>query len=222
MDTKAWGVIAAIAIIVAAAYWFMQPEQWPVRNDPPQRHVIVLFGDEYALGSGSSNPATRGTGPLLENRVGRPVVVMGRADDTTSMGLDRLASVLALRPGMVVVSLGMADFRRKLPREGSFENLRRLVERLHEAGALVVLVGTEPDAMGYSYKADFRQLARSTGSLLVPDALRGILTNNDLRSTPQLPNDRGYEVFAERIGDVIEPAVRRMPPVPGAPTTLAP
>ena len=68
----------------------------------------------------------------------------------------------------------------------------------------MVLVGINPGLWMDPYGAEFEDLARRLGAGLVPDILGDILGNSALMSDAIHPNDRGYELMADRI----EPMLR--------------
>jgi lysophospholipase L1-like esterase len=90
-----------------------------------------------------------------------------------------------------------------LPADQQFDNLRTIIHRIQEKGALVVLIGTEgfkilsPVDYGERYEA----LARETGAVYVPDLMKGVLGDPALMADQIHPNARGYEKIARRIAD---------------------
>jgi len=217
MNRKAFFGTVAVLAVVGLVYWLFlaPPAGWPIKHEAPTSPVIVLFGDSLAYGFGATDHNEHGLTGLLSRHFGRPVVNFGMPGDTTNDGLRRVDQALATRPGLVIVSLGGNDYLRGLPRADIFANLRKVVERFHERGAAVCIIGLEPVAsFGYTYKKDFVEVARSTGAILIPDAMRGILDRPSLRADNLHANNEGYKVLADRVIAAIAPVVAKMPPPP--------
>jgi lysophospholipase L1-like esterase len=51
--------------------------------------------------------------------------------------------------------------------------------------------------------SDYEALAARTGSALIPDILDGMLGRRELMADAIHPNDRGYELMADRIEPVL-------------------
>ena len=104
----------------------------------------------------------------------------------------------------MIVLLGGNDMLRRVPRTTTFENLEKIVTRIRARGAAVILVSVE---IGFGTGADgraYEELASRTSSALVRDILAGIFGRQALMSDGIHPNDRGYEIMADRV----EPALR--------------
>ncbi|MBX3728995.1 MAG: arylesterase [Candidatus Sumerlaeia bacterium] len=173
---------------------------WPITNAYPTGTTIVALGDSltqgYGLAAHESYPAK------LSARLGRPVINAGINGNTTADALARLDSdVLRHNPRVVLVCLGGNDLRRQWPIEQTIGNLRQIVERLHGAGALVILIGVEGDGMVLrgDQGPHYRELARQTGCVYIPNFFKGILGRPSLMHDPLHPNAAGYEVFVERL-----------------------
>jgi len=125
----------------------------------------------------------------------------------TGAALARLnSSVLSRNPRVVLVLLGGNDMLRRVPRATMFENLEEIVTRIRARGAAVILVSVE---IGFATGADrraYEELASRTSSALVGDILAGIFGRQALMSDGIHPNDRGYEIMADRI----EPVLREL------------
>jgi acyl-CoA hydrolase len=68
----------------------------------------------------------------------------------------------------------------------------------------VILAGLSLGVFTDSYGDGYEDVARRTASGLVPDILGGVLGHPDLMADQIHPNDRGYQMMADRI----EPALR--------------
>jgi lysophospholipase L1-like esterase len=191
-----------VGVAVLATWWLFPRAD---RTAPTSGSRVIAFGDSLVEGVGAS----RGHDLvwLLSTRTGTPIVNAGRRGDTTAAALARLdRDVLDRDPRVVIVVLGGNDLIRRVPREQTLENMSRIVERIRERGAGVILapvsLGTIVDRNAEGYD----EIARRTSSVLVPDILTGILGQNGMTSDPIHPNDRGYALMAARL----EPALRSM------------
>lgn len=191
---------AAIAVIAAAAVLFAL---WPsgvgsVRNLESSGSAVIAFGDSLTAGVGAS------AGTDYPSRVaaatGIEIVNAGVSGDTTEDALARIEQdVLARTPRIVIVGLGGNDFLRQVPIATTEANLRTIVRRVQEAGAMVVLLGFSFPTFGPRYDAMYEKVADEEGCLLVPDVLDGILNDAKLKSDEIHPNADGYAIMAERI-----------------------
>jgi lysophospholipase L1-like esterase len=195
--------LAAAAGAVALAILFLllrsRHDAWPITNEHPQGVAIVAFGDSltagYQVADADSYPAQ------LAPLVGREIVNRGVSGDSTVDGLARLdRDVLSLNPRVVLLSLGANDMLRRQPIEQTFANLRRIVDRIQARGALVVLIGVEGYPLLHGdYGKRYRELARETGCVYVPDILDDVLGDPALMYDQIHPNATGYAKIARRI-----------------------
>lgn len=183
--------------------------KWEVRNDPPTGETIVALGDSLTAGYGvQGNEAW----PALVSRaIGRPVINAGVSGNTTADGLRRVErDVIAHNPRVVIVMLGGNDMLRRLSVEQQFNNLREIVTRIQDSGALVILAGVEGDGLLFSgdHGPRYEALARETGSVYVRDVLSGVRGRN-MQSDRIHPTPQGHERMARAILDEAEPYLRR-------------
>ncbi len=146
------------------------------------RPIIVAFGDSLTAGYGT-NPGESYPDDLQRDLDARGyhyhVVNAGISGDTTKDGVERLASVVARHPRVVIVAFGGNDGLRGLPISSSRENLSTIVSTLNKAGAKIVLGGiTLPPNYGPDYIRQFNEtyalLARQYHAPLLPFLLKGV------------------------------------------------
>lgn len=194
-------VAGAGAGVLAIGFLVMRSRDnsWRITNEHPQGTAIVAFGDSltagYQVAETDSYPAQ------LASLVGREIVNRGVSGDTTADGLARLdRDVLSQSPGVVLLSLGANDMLRHQPIDGTFANLRRIIDRLQARGALVVLIGVEGFPLVHGDYGDrYRELARETGCVYVPDILDDVFGDPALMYDQFHPNAAGYARIARRI-----------------------
>lgn len=196
--------VVVVVLAAIAGAWFLRPGI-PRAAAPTGGRAIIAFGDSLVEGRG----ATPGNDfvSLLSKRLRVRIVNAGRSGDTTGTALQRLdRDVLSRNPRIVIVLLGGNDFLRRVPVEQTFANLQAIVKRIRSRGAAVVLVGVSIGLISDPYGSAYEQLAREAAAGLVPDVLDGILGRRELMADAIHPNDRGYEIMAERL----EPAIREL------------
>lgn len=195
---KQQAVAAAVVAIVAA--WFLWPSPYErVKNLASPNSAIISFGDSltagYGAGAGEDYPS------LLAKHLGVEVVNAGVSGDTTASALRRIDAVLANSPRIVIVGLGGNDYLGGVAIGTTEANLRTIVKRFQEAGAMVVLLGFSFPSLNANYSAMYERVADDEACLLVPNVMKGILTDRTLKSDEIHPNARGYALMAERIAE---------------------
>jgi len=170
---------------------------------------IICFGNSITEGEGSTPgndyPA------LLSKKLDTPVINAGVNGETTRDALKRLEKeVLEQNPRLVMVEFCGNDFFQSIPKQETFDNLKKVISAIQEKGAMVVLVEVRAGYFQDEYIEGFRRLARERQALLIPNIMGGILLNQDLISSDQIhPNDKGYSVIADRIYKAIKPLLAR-------------
>ncbi len=175
-----------------------------VRNLGSSGKNIISFGDSLTEGVGSGSEKSYPT--LLSEGLEVTVINAGRRGDTTAAGLSRLdRDVLERDPRLVIVLFGGNDFLRRIPLEKTREDLEEMIRRIQDRGAMVALVGLKLGLFGDEYSPLYKKVAEQYGALLVPNVLKGILSDPRLKSDTIHPNGEGYAVMAERILDRVKP-----------------
>lgn len=178
-----------------------------ITNFDSTGRAVICFGDSLTQGEGASPGQDYPS--RLARALGLEVINAGVAGDTTHAALARLErDVLSKDPRLVIVELGGNDFLQGVPRDEVFANLKEIVRRIQERGAMVVLVGVQPGLLGDATRRDYQRLARRYRAAFIPNILEGILTDPLLRSDYIHPNDAGYEQIAQRLLRVVAPLLQ--------------
>lgn len=185
------------------------------------RKAIVVFGD--SLTEGGLDTKTSYTDFLQrsidEKQLPFRVINMGISGDTTTGGLARMQSAIAMNPEIVILELGGNDGLRGIPVSATKSNLEGMITAFQKPGVQVVLAGmTLPPNYGKDYIESFERmyfdLARRHELVFIPFLLEGI--RQQLAKTPGLmntdgihPTAKGNEIVAKTVMDRIEVLLRR-------------
>jgi acyl-CoA thioesterase-1 len=197
-----------LLLLAAAAWWLFLRDAPPdfrrVANLTAPGETVVFLGDSITRGYGLREEEAFPS--LAAAALGIPVVNAGVSGDTTAAALARLdRDVLAHRPRLTLVELGGNDYLRRVPLEQTLANLDAIVERLIADGGMVLILHVSVGVMGDPYLKGFREVATRRGALLVPDIMRGILSDPSLKLDPIHPNARGQQLIAERVVTALRP-----------------
>ncbi|MBS1115850.1 MAG: Lipolytic protein family [candidate division NC10 bacterium] len=202
--------IALLALVVAVL-WFSRSGSAPdfrrVANLSAPGNLVVFFGDSITQGYGvrpdESFPA------LVAHALDVPFVNAGVPGDTMAAGLARLErDVLAHRPRLAVVEFGGNDFLRRVPVEDTLRSLETIVGTLVHEGLMVAILHVNVGMGGDLYLKGYRAVADRHGAVLIPDILRGVLGNPDLKSDAIHPNAKGHRLIADRVITTLRPLLK--------------
>jgi len=189
----------------------------PVAPADP-RPIIAAFGDSISAGFGLDGGQTYPDDlQRLLDAAGFKyhVVNMGVSGDTTSDGVERLPSVLALKPAIVILEFGGNDGLRGQPVAGAKQNLAHMIEALRSAGAKVVLAGmTLPRNYGPDYIKSFDlmyiDLARQYSVARIPFILEGVGGVASLTQADGIhPTAEGAQIVARTAMKYLQPLMKR-------------
>lgn len=193
-------------VLFVFSVWYLRysHKKFLKQNRPTAGKNIIAFGDSLTVGEGATG--ARGFITILSKRIGVPIINAGHGGDTTHDALERLEKdVLSREPRLVLVLLGGNDALRRIPQKETFKNLREIIDKIHNKGSCVLLLGVRGGIFYDYFKRDFNRLAKEKNISYVPDIFNFFL-EPDLKSDYIHPNDEGYKVIANRI----EPTLREM------------
>lgn len=196
-ETSTFAILALITM--AIALWWYYTREYPILNINNQNEAIVLFGDSLAYGTGSSE-AQGGIEGILERRLNIEILNMGVPGDTTADAERRISSVVSKEPRVVIMSLGGNDFIRRTNKNDVAKRYGRMIARIQDSGAAVIILGVP------GYLGTYKDLAQTYQAGYVKNILSGLITNPEFMHDAIHPNDKGYEKVADRI----EPVLRRV------------
>jgi len=183
----------------------------PAAAAAPMR--ILALGDSITAGYGL--PPEDALPVKLEARLradgfDATVINGGVSGDTTAGGRARLDWALADHPGYAIVALGANDMLRGLDPGQAYDNLDKILGRLHEAGVKSLLVGMQAATKwGRDYKqafdAIYPKLAAKWKVPLYPFLLDGVALDEKLNQGDGLhPNAAGVMVMVGRMAPMVE------------------
>jgi lysophospholipase L1-like esterase len=208
MTVRKWLIAAALVCIAVAAWFFLRTSIDYVNLPPSATGPWVAFGDSltdgFGASEGNSYPA------VLGRKLGVPIQNFGKSGETTADGLKRLDAVAELRPRVVLLCFGGNDSLNQESRAQTFVNLGRMIDRLHQEGTFVVLIGIRSASLRDHNEKHFEKLAKEKRVLYVPDMLRGLAFKPVYMSDAIHPNDAGYERIAARLEKKLRPLLPQL------------
>ena len=123
---------------------------------------IISFGDSLTYGTGASSGMDYPS--QLTKMISRPVINAGLPGDTTASALGRLErDVLAYSPDIVLITLGGNDLKNGIARDTAFENLKMIVDLIHNQGARVIIGGLHIPFRDRGFGRGYKNLAEENG-----------------------------------------------------------
>src|SRR5205085_2532737 len=183
-----------------------------------KRPIIAAFGDSLSAGFGADPGMSYPD--FLQKELDRRgyryrVVNAGISGDTTTDALERVNTVIGLKPAIVIVEFGGNDGLRGLPVATTRANLEQIIPALQSSGAKVMLAGmTLPPNYGpeyiHSFEMVYRDLAKQFGVPLLPFLLRGVGGNPRLMQRDGMhPTGEGNRIVAGNVMQVLEALLTR-------------
>jgi acyl-CoA thioesterase I len=185
---------------------------------PDSRPVIVAFGDSLTAGFGA-DPGKSYPDFLQQDLDQRGehyrFVNAGISGETTSDAVERLSTIIALKPAVAIVEFGANDGLRGLPNATTRANLDQIIKTLKGAGIQVLLAGmTLPPNYGPDYIHDFEriftELAAQDKVARIPFLLAGVAgTPRYMQGDGLHPTAEGYRMVAATVMRYLTPLLRR-------------
>jgi acyl-CoA thioesterase I len=199
------------------------PTPSPTANSRAQdsndtRPLIVCFGDSLTAGYGAE--FGKSYPDYLQADIDAKgfhyrVVNQGISGNTTKDGVERLDSIIALKPAVVVVEFGGNDGLRGLRIEDSRANLDRIVATLKSSGIRVALAGiTLPPDYGPDYIKQFNDtytlLAKKYNVPLLPFLLKDVFGVDGLMQADRThATAEGNKVVANNVLPLVLPMLKK-------------
>jgi acyl-CoA thioesterase I len=192
----------------------------PTTAKDPQdkRPLIVAFGDSLTAGLGTEAGQTYPDylqSDLDAQGYKYRVVNAGISGNTTKDGVERVNSIVAMKPAVVIVEFGGNDGLRGLRIEDTRANLDKILETLKSSGTRVVLTGiTLPPNYGPDYIRQFNTtyalLAQKYHVPMFPFLLKGVFGVDGMMQPDQThATANGNKIVAGNILPLITPLITK-------------
>lgn len=201
---KIFGLIVFVILAIIFWFFFLKKDNYEITNIKSQGSTIVAFGDSLVQGVGASEG--KDFVSILSTMVGEPIINLGISGNTTIDGLNRIDTALERDPKIVILLLGGNDYLKKIPMEETFDNLQKIVDKVHAKGSMVLLLGVRGGLFKDILKDKFDEFAKKNKVAFVPNVLDGIIGEKELLFDSIHPNDAGYK----KIVDKVEPVLRNL------------
>ena len=192
-------ILAVIIVFLGYRIFF---SAWPGKTGEIRAREIVCFGDSLTYGTGAGKGMDYPS--QLSRMIGKPIINAGVSGDTTARALQRLErDVLMKAPDLVLITLGGNDLKNGVAKDHAFDNLRMIINSIHNTGAKVILGGIKFPIRDRGFGKAYQKLADDTGAFLIPNIFEGIMGNRQLMSDPIHPNEDGYKIMADKFYEAI-------------------
>jgi len=177
--------------------------------------TIMVLGDSISAGYGM--PIDKGWVSLLQqtlNEQNSPYTLINKSisGDTTAGGLARIDKALEqYKPEIVLLELGANDGLRGMPPVLIKQNLRKLIHRIQEKGAGVLLLSMRiPSNYGKRYTDmfynNYPDLAEEMEIPFVPFILEDVaLAQGMMQSDGLHPNEKAQPLIADKVWEHLHP-----------------
>lgn len=166
------------------------------KNQKNKIDSVICFGDSLTEGVGADDNQTYPY--FLQQKVSIPVINEGIKGDTSQDGLNRLDSLNDVKNSLVIVEFGANDFFRQVPPFLTKQNIEKIVDKLKDKGATVLLVSVEDKQLNLLYKM-LQSVAKDKNILFIDGILNEFWNNRNMFFDDVHPNSQGYKIVAEKI-----------------------
>jgi acyl-CoA thioesterase-1 len=190
----------------------------PATTINDKRPLIVCFGDSLTAGLGT-DPGKSYPDYLQADLDAKGyeyrVINEGVSGNTTKDGVERLNSIVAMKPAIVVVEFGGNDGLRGFRIEDTRTNLDQIVSTLKTGGAKIVLAGiTLPPNYGPDYikqfNATYDLLAKKYDAPLLPFLLKNVYgVDGMMQADNTHATAAGNKIVANNILPLILPLLKK-------------
>ncbi len=197
--------ITAVLLFIVIAIVLIIKQSMPDTKYTPLKSesVILAFGDSLTFGYGVKKEFSYPS--VLAKKTALRVINAGVSGEESAEGLSRLEKYLDKKPDLVILCHGGNDILRKHSSLELKNNPLKMVALIKQSGAEVLLVGV-PDfsLFGFDTHSVYSEVADETGIVMEEGVLRHIELNRALKSDYIHPNEKGYEMMADKFIEVLK------------------
>ncbi len=171
-----------------------------------QHETILAFGDSLTFGKGAARGEDYPT--VLSSLIGRSVINAGVSGETTIQGLTRLPGALSqYRPRLMILCLGGNDFIRRVSRETTKDNLRKMINLAKTQNISVLLIEVPNlGLLGFSPSPIYAELSDELKVPLFKETLPELLSDSKYKSDSIHLSAAGYRRWAEELANYLKEA----------------
>lgn len=212
-------IVTALSWLVAFAVSVDSTCELAKADVKPRQKALVFMGDSVTAGYGLA--AKEAYPALIAKKLEKAglskswkVVNAGVSGDTTAGGVARLDWVFKLKPDLLFLCLGANDGLRGLKLSETEKNLRLILQRSKNVGAVPLLAGMHlPGNYGADYGKGFSdiypRLARDFKLPFLPFLMEGMAMKAEFTQADGIhPNAQGAEKIAETVWSFLEPILK--------------
>ena len=157
-----WFKVGFVAVSLAFVYIAFNKinAMKPSQDFKPTGQGVVLFGER--VDSAFPFPTE------LTSIAGSPLKRMLFENLTTTQALQKLEQVIAVKPAVVVIALGLSDLKQRLDLGETLSNLRAIFTQIKSQGALAVYFGSYPNDIGDNWRLAIEGLCGELEVLHIP------------------------------------------------------
>lgn len=193
-------------VVLLGFFLFLRKNPLEISLTNGRETVLVCFGDSLTSGEGAGHGKSYPDN--LKNYLDIKIINSGVSGDTTSQAKKRFQKDVAeYNPDIVIIELGANDYFSGIPAEETGNNLRYMVDKLSNRGAIVFIAKFFPDKSIVSfikskdkkkYDKIYKELASIENVFLIEDIWGEAWSKPKYMSDRVHPNNQGYEIMAKQ------------------------
>lgn len=196
-------IFLAIALVVLLQFIQQDSDKFDSSIMIPPNTKVVAFGDSITNGYGVDKDKTYPA--QLSELLGVEVINAGINGEMSSAGLKRLPSILEkYSPDILIICHGGNDILRKQNLLKAKENIAQMIKLAKSKNIHVILVGVPAvEVLNLSTAQFYKELSSEYDVALEDSALESILNDSTLKTDQVHPNEKGYELLANKIAQIL-------------------
>lgn len=196
-------IFLAIALVILLQFIQQDSDKFDSSIMIPPNTKVVAFGDSITNGYGVDKDKTYPA--QLSALLGVEVINVGINGEMSAAGLKRLPSILEkYSPDILIICHGGNDIIRKQNLLKAKENIAQMIKLAKSKNIHVILVGVPAvEVLNLSTAQFYKELSSEYDVALEDSALESILNDSTLKTDQVHPNEKGYELLANKIAQIL-------------------